>query len=157
MREVGIRAPQGDPPIVTLKRPPKPIIVDPQIAVPTARDRLRHDLLHLLRHDSHTGFVTAVIRETIKAHAAVKASEKRDVVFEPDAGPASTASSEASSERPARALADVGTISRRAATAEIRPVSKPTAPHIGLVCDVCPAAAGPRHLLPAATAKSKRA
>src|SRR5262249_20794249 len=73
--------------------------VDPQIAVATAHDRRRHDLLHLLRHDSHIGSATAVVGEAIEAQAAVEPSEKGDVVFEPDVGPPSATSSEASASR----------------------------------------------------------
>src|SRR5215475_5611701 len=58
--------PRGNPPVVALKCHAKPVIVDPQIAVATAHDRLRHDLLHLLRHNSHVGLVTLVIGEAIE-------------------------------------------------------------------------------------------
>ena len=213
---------RGDPPVVALKCHAKPVIVDPQIAVATAHDRLRHDLLHLLRHDSHIGSATAVVGEAIEAQAAVEPSEKGDVVFEPDVGPpsatsseASAASSEASASRAGtaspeaasratsaakaraaargvtvghstglhvakrtiatgptsatadpttRSVADVGTVSRRGATTEIGPVSKPAASQIGAAAAIAdigalaakigpPAAAGPQYLLTAAAAK----
>src|SRR5262249_54083071 len=88
---------RGDPPVVALKCHAKPVIVDPQIAVATAHDRLRHDLLHLLRHHSHIGLVTAVVGEAIEAQAVVEASEQGDVVFEPDVGPPSATSSTSAS------------------------------------------------------------
>src|SRR5262252_1956646 len=197
---------RGDPPVVALKCHAKPVIVDPQIAVATAHDRLRHDLLHLLRHHSHIGLVTAVVGEAIEAQAVVEASEQGDVVFEPDVGPPSATSSTSASRagaackasasrataatkaraaargvavghstglhvakraiatRPGSAaadpttrwVADVRTVSRRGAAAEIGSVSKPPTPYIGaataaeigaLAAKIGPPAAGPQHLL----------
>src|SRR5215471_16080681 len=79
----------SDPLVVRLELQAELVIEDPQIAVPAARNRLRHDDLHFLRHDADVGFAAAVIAEAIKAKAVVEAAQERDVVLERDVGPPS--------------------------------------------------------------------
>jgi hypothetical protein len=80
---------RSEPVRVALERHTELVVVHTQIAVAAARDRFRHDLLHLLGHDADIGLVAAVVAEAIEAEAVVEVAEQRDVVLEHDVGPAS--------------------------------------------------------------------
>ena len=71
------------------------VVKHPQIAVPAAHDRFRHDRLNLLRHDADVGLVAADIAEAIKAQTVIKVAEKADAVLERNVGTPSTASTAA--------------------------------------------------------------
>ena len=70
-----------DPLVVSLKFQPNLIIKDPQVAVPTAHDRLRDNPLHLLRDNSDIGFFASIINEAIEAKAVVEVAEQDDLVL----------------------------------------------------------------------------
>ncbi len=69
------------------------VVKDPQVTVPPARNCVRFDSLHVLRHYSDVGFVAAVITEAIEANAVGEMAEQDDVVFQRDVGPSATAAS----------------------------------------------------------------
>src|ERR1700722_4807148 len=80
---------RSEPVRIAFERHTELVVVHTQIAVAAARDRFRHDLLHLLGHDADIGLVAAVVAEAIEAEAVVEVAEQRDVVLEQDVGPAS--------------------------------------------------------------------
>ena len=61
-----------DPVVVSLKFQPDLVEKDPQVAVPTAHDRLRDNPLHLLRDNSDIGFFGSIIHEAIEAKAVLR-------------------------------------------------------------------------------------
>src|SRR5450631_3164529 len=89
-----------DPVVVGLEGQAKLVVEDPQIAVPTADNRLRHDRLHFLRYDADIGFVAAIVAEAIEPEPVVEATEESDVVLEPDIGPPTTTATTRSAPAP---------------------------------------------------------
>src|SRR5215475_16218705 len=102
------------PLLVGLELDAEPVIEDPQIAVATAHDRVRHDRLHLLRHHADIGLVAAVVAEAIEAEAVVEMAEQRDVVLERNIRPPSAATATAAA---AAAAAEAAATHAAAATA----------------------------------------
>jgi hypothetical protein len=80
-----------DPLVVSLKFQPGLVVIDPQVAVPTAHDRLRDNPLHLLRDNSDIGFFASIINEAIEAKAVVEMAEQDDLVLKPKIGSPSAA------------------------------------------------------------------
>jgi hypothetical protein len=80
-----------DPLVVSLKFQPGLVVKDPQVAVPTAHDRLRDNPLHLLRDNSDIGFFASIINEAIEAKAVVEMAEQDDLVLKPKIGSPSAA------------------------------------------------------------------
>ena len=89
-----------DPLVVSLKFQPDLVVKDPQVAVPTAHDRLRDNPLHLLRDNSDIGFFASIINEAIEAKAVVEIAEQDDLVLKPKIGSPSAAS--ATTSKPPR-------------------------------------------------------
>ena len=67
--------------IVGLEDHAELVVEDPQIAVSIARNRVRHDGLHLLRDHPDIGFIAAVVIEAIEADTVVKVAEQDDVML----------------------------------------------------------------------------
>src|SRR5579864_7340828 len=66
---------------------PETRVVDPKVSVAAPGDRLRHDLLHLLRHDADIGCaVAALVAEAVEGNAAVEADEGDDRLLETEVG-----------------------------------------------------------------------
>ena len=80
-----------DPVIVAFEFQTKPVVIDCQVTVALAGDRLRHNLLHFLGHHADIRFVAPVVTEAIETKAVVETAEQNDVVFEPDIRASSTA------------------------------------------------------------------
>jgi hypothetical protein len=120
------RGTRCDPSVVSLKLQAELVVEDPQVAVSTAYDCLRHNRLHLLRHYADIGFDIAVVGEAIEADAVVETPEKGDVVLEPHIGapPATPTSAAATSSTPSSkaSAAHAGT----AATSSSHPWASPT-------------------------------
>src|SRR5262245_47537657 len=95
-----------DPPLVGLQLQAELVIEDHKVAVPTSLDRLRHDRLHLLRHEADIGLVAAVIAEAIEPKPVVEVAEEDDVVLERNIGAPAAASSAAGHARRSSATAD---------------------------------------------------
>src|SRR5215472_9432172 len=107
-----------DPRVIALERHSEPVVEDPEIAVPTARHRPRHDGLHFLRNHAHIGTVAAVVAEAVESQPVVEMAEQHDVVLERDIGsPAATAATAAAAATTEPAAAPA-TESTTAATAE---------------------------------------
>src|SRR5262245_4880334 len=103
-RDPGARC---DPPLVRLQLQAELVIEDHEVAVATLHDRVRHDRLHLLRHDADIGLLAAVIAETIEPKAVVETAEKGDVVLEHNIGaPAAASSATSGHARRSSATAD---------------------------------------------------
>jgi hypothetical protein len=89
--------------IVALEFQPELVVIDQQISIAAARDRVRHDLLHFLRHDADIGLGAAIVAETIEAKAIAEMAEKHDVVLERDIGSTSASTATAAAEPTAAA------------------------------------------------------
>jgi len=87
--------PRSQPLPVGLELQTEVVVEHPQIAVASAHDRLRHDLLHFLGDDADIGLIAAVVTEAIDAEAVVEMAEENDIVFERDIGTASAAATAA--------------------------------------------------------------
>src|SRR5689334_13916499 len=101
----------GEPVDVGLEFHAELVVVNAQIAVAAARDRLWHHGLHLLRHHADKGLVAAEIAEAIEAEAVIEMAEQHDVVLQRDVGapaaatPTPTAAKTASAATTAEAAA----------------------------------------------------
>src|SRR5262245_38540626 len=84
-----------DPLLVSLELQAQLVVEDHEVAVLSSHDRLRHDRLHLLCHESDVGLLAAVIAEAIEPKAVVETAEEGDVVLERNIGPPAAASSAA--------------------------------------------------------------
>src|ERR1700722_16649951 len=107
---------RSEPVRIAFERHTELVVVHTQIAVAAARDRFRHDLLHLLGHDADIGLVAAVVAETIEAEAIVDVAEQSDVVLEPDIRSASAA---AATTTAATAHASAATAAHAATSAAV--------------------------------------
>ena len=76
---------------VSLERHSEQIVGNAQIAVGAARDRFRHDSLHLLRHHADIGGVAAIVDEAIVAEPVVEPPKQHDIVLEAQIGAATPA------------------------------------------------------------------
>ena len=102
-----------DPMLVGLEFDAKLLVIDPQIAVLTARNRFWCNGLHFLRHHADIGALAAVVAEAIVAEAVVEMAKQDDVMLERDVRTsAATAAATASS-----AAATTATTTARACTA----------------------------------------
>ena len=63
----------GDNPLlVGLKLDAYLVVEDPQVAIPSLRDCVRRNQLHILRHHADVGLVAAVIAKAIEADAVAR-------------------------------------------------------------------------------------
>src|SRR5271165_5164986 len=92
-----------DPLVIGLKFEAELVVKDPQVTVLAARDRLRHNRLHLLSDNSDIGCLATVINEAIEAEAVVEMSKKGDVVLKPEIGPPWASAASAADAATARA------------------------------------------------------
>jgi hypothetical protein len=60
-----------DPLIIALELEAKLVVIDPEIAVASARYRLRHHLLRFLRQDANVCRIAAIVGETVNAKPVV--------------------------------------------------------------------------------------
>jgi hypothetical protein len=84
------------------------LVINLKIAVRTARDRRRHNLLHFLRHHPDIGFVAAIVAEAIKAETVIEIAEEGDVVLEPDVRATSATTTAAAASTATAAMAAAG-------------------------------------------------
>ena len=117
--------PRSQPLLVGLELQPELVVEHPQIAVWSAHDRLRHDLLHFLGDDADIGLVAADVAEAIEAKAIVETAEKNDIVFERDIGAASAATTAAAAT--AASAHTTTATAAHGATAAVRPHGSTTA------------------------------
>src|SRR5262245_43408901 len=118
MRHAGRDACAGcQPLLVGLELQAEPVIEDAQVAIATAHDRFRHDVLHFLRHHADIGPGAAVVAEAIEAQAVVEMAEQGDVVLERDIRPASTAATAAAAATTAESTAAATATDAATATA----------------------------------------
>ena len=110
-----------DPLVVSLKFQPGLVVKDPQVAVPTAHDRLRDNPLHLLRDNSDIGFFASIINEAIEANAIVETAEQADLVLKPKIGSPSAATATTSKAASAAVTALPPWKPPLAATAAVKP------------------------------------
>ena len=99
--------------LVSLELDAQPVIEDPQVAVGPARDCIRCDRLHVLRHHADIGFVAAVIAEAIVPKATGEIAEQNDIVLERDVRSPSAAAATTT----ATAATTAATAARTCATA----------------------------------------
>jgi hypothetical protein len=97
----------------------KPFVEDLEVAIPTARDRFRHDCLNFLRHDADVRLGSAIVGEAIEAEAVVEMAEKGDVVLERNIGPPAAAATSAPAEACSAAACGAEVCSAGACTAEV--------------------------------------
>lgn len=95
-----------NPLVIGLKLDANLVVVDPQVAVLTTHDGLRHSCLHFLRHHTDVSSIAAIIAEAIVAKAVGEMAEKDNIVLERDIG-----------SSPAAAAATTTTTHARATTA----------------------------------------
>jgi hypothetical protein len=99
-------------------------VVDSQVAVAAAHDRIGPDRLHFLRHNTNIGLVAAVVREAVEAETVVETAKQNDVVLEPDVGApstaAATAATTAASAAATTAAAGTGAAAATTAAAKAR-------------------------------------
>ena len=85
------------------------LVVDPQIAVPADHSRIGPDLHHLLRQHADINRVAAVIAKAIDADPVIEPAKERDVVLQPDVGPASAPATTTTAATAAAAASAAGT------------------------------------------------
>src|SRR6185503_3691890 len=87
----------GEPIPVALEFDAELLVIDPEIAIASARDRLGPCRLHFLRDDADIGLVAAEIAEAVIAEAALEMTEQDDIVLQRDVGTPAAASAAAES------------------------------------------------------------
>jgi hypothetical protein len=75
---------RGIPLIVTLEFQSKLLVIHSQVAVASARHRLRLNLRNLLSNHSDISRVAAVIAETVQAKPIGEVTDQNDVVLKPE-------------------------------------------------------------------------
>lgn len=154
--------------LVSLKLDSDLFVIDAQVSIAVANDRLRHHLLHFLGNHADIGTIAAVITEAIVAEAVGEMAEQDDVVFDHDVGPppatstttAATTTMEATSAATTEgstsaAVEGSATTTMEAAASDVRAMAHATVPVPSMgrsmrgasarrpLCRVVPAAAGP--------------
>lgn len=74
---------RGHPRVPRLHAYPKPVVIDPQIAIAAAHHSFGHDRLDFLGHHADIDFIAAIVAEPIKAKAVIEMAQQDDVVFQP--------------------------------------------------------------------------
>ena len=82
---------RGDPLPVGLKRNSELVVIHSQVPVSPAHNSFGHDLLHFLRQYTDIDPVGTIVGKPIEPKAVVEATEKNDIVFERNIGPATAA------------------------------------------------------------------
>src|SRR5262245_48174936 len=78
--------------------------MDPQVAVATALDCLRHDVSNFLGQHTDISLIGPIVGEPVKPQTAVETAEKDNVVLERNIRPASAAPTSASNSTAARCM-----------------------------------------------------
>src|SRR5262249_46605158 len=90
----------GNPSIIGLQRQAELVVIDSEEPIRPPHHGLRHDRLHLLRHDTHIGRHAAVVAEPIEPEAIVEPAEEPNVVLERNIGSAPTTTRPATTTGP---------------------------------------------------------
>jgi hypothetical protein len=123
--------------VVGLKFEADPVVKDPQIAVSTNRDRVRHNCLHLLSDNTDISSTPAIIDEAIEPKAVFEMAEQGDAVLKPQirpppASPEAAATMEAASSEATTAVeapsAEATTTVEAAKSATVKAAARPGAP-----------------------------